>query len=122
MKNYRTHCPICKGVLVNDNGSVHGGSTFSLEKFSCYNPLASDPLHYYHHQVNPVDPDTLAYQEFSVNLGHRYIIFSNHYSLHTSFIKTARGAEPLMIPVLLIPDFPSLEKLKNKIKISMVFS
>src|SRR5271154_3609887 len=118
MKNYRTHCPICQGVLCNDND----GGQYSLEKYSCYNPLASDPLHYYHHRVSQVDPDTLSYQEFSVNLGHRYIIFTNNYSMDTSSIKSAKGSEPLVIPILLMPDFPSLEILKNKIKMALVFS
>jgi hypothetical protein len=122
MKNYRTHCPICQGVLCFDNDGRLSNPSPTGEKLYCYNPLASEPLHYYHQQVSPIDPDTLSYQEFTVNLGHRYVIFANHYTLNTSFVKSARGADALIIPVLLMPDFPSLENLKNKIKMAMVFS
>jgi len=135
-------CPICHQNLEQDKinplySNVHpsgwqqpcavarlfsGAVQDVCQVFMCLSPLADNPLHYYSHVVMTTDPKWIISQEFSVDIGSRYVLFSNDYLNDKSTVKSNREAQPLDIPVLLIPDFPSLEGLVKKIKLSITFS
>jgi len=107
-------CPICGEELV---GSLQG--TFQV--FTCYAPLAEQPLHYYSHTVAPY-ANGIDSQEFSVKLKNKWIIFSNNYLTELSTIKFSTYThEDMVTSFLLVPDFPSLENLKNKIRMTLTF-
>jgi hypothetical protein len=117
------NCPICQGVLTLDvdpprRVSMQG----SCQSYDCYTPLDKMPLHYYSHTVRPVKPHKIISQEFSIDLGNRWVILTNDYSARKTYIKSRHDTDPLMVPVILMPDFPDLENLKNKIRMAIVFS
>jgi hypothetical protein len=121
-------CPICRQVLKknNINPLYNINSQVPLREvgdiFICCSPLANDPLHYYAHVVEKQEPYRIIFQEFSIDLGAKYVIFRNNYEVNKSFINSNRAKELLEIPILLIPDFPDLESLKKKIKLHLTFS
>jgi hypothetical protein len=118
-------CPICQGTLHQEVGNhlhVPRGMHNTCRVFICYSPLANLPLHYYSHVVSTADSNEIIFQEFSVDLDNRWIIFSNYYVLETSSIKFSKDGDPLIISVILFPDFPKLESLKSKIRLSITFS
>lgn len=124
---HRRTCPICQQDLQESDSSPlysmpasASGSTYQL--FLCLTPLASDPLHYYSHIVKNSDPFSIVFQEFAVDLGSRYVLFSNNYYEGKSLIKSTKDIEALEVPIVLVPDFPNLEGLKKKIKMSLTFS
>lgn len=129
MKIHHTdHCPICRQTLKRDDvNPLYGNSSSSATSsqfniFICCSPLADDPLHYYTHTVETEEPSWIVSQEFSVDLGARYVLFSNHYKVDKSYVKSGKEISPLEIPALLVPDFPNLESLKKKIRMTIVFS
>ena len=108
-------CPICGEELV---GSLQG----SCQAFSCYTPLADQPLHYYSHTVAPYAANRIDSQEFSVKLKNKWIIFSNNYLTELSTIKFSTYThQDMATSFLLVPDFPNLENLKNKIRMTLTF-
>lgn len=118
-------CPICKKVfkVVEGNGyEYHFKAAREVKVFLCYGPLASDPLHYYSHIVDQTAPGILAYQEFSVDLGHKSILFANDYSKQQTLIRNQRNDAPLELSFLIVPDFPSLTSLKKRVRTAIVFS
>ena len=118
-------CPICCHEFKKETGRGYNydfHAANNVEVFLCLNPIASDPLHSYSHIIDTNNPDQIAYQEFAVDLGNKYVLFANNYQLQTSFIKNNKHSDPLLFPVILMPDFPSLAALKNKIKTVIVFS
>lgn len=118
-------CPICGGELRQEqsNPLYQLQMRDSGQIFLCFSPLFNDPLHYYSHTVATDNSDWIISQEFSINIGSRYVMFYNDYQLDQSSIRSdARSAETLQIPILVIPDFPNLENLKRKIKLSITFS
>src|SRR5581483_8360840 len=105
-------CPICKNELAQDKLHQKFGKQDACQVFICFSPLADDPLHYYSHTIKDDGSDWIIFQEFSVDIGSRYVLFNNDYETDKSSIRSAIGQEALDIPVLLIPDFPSLDNLK----------
>jgi len=123
-------CPICQQPLtkteINRLYSINhlqpSPPFAAADIFICCSPLASDPLHYYNHTVKKDESDWIIFQEFSVDLGSKYVLFRNDYTVDRSFIESDKEIAVLEIPVLLIPDFPKLESLKKKIRTSITFS
>lgn len=118
-------CPICGQACRHEE--VRGYDTplrvqGTCQTFLCYNPLATDPLHYYNHVVLDSAPTLVAYQEFSLNLGRKYVLFANNYKQNKTQIRNQRNEVPLELAFVVVPDFPSLESLKSKIRMAMVFS
>ena len=118
------NCPICGQVCREEtqdgwNSSIRVSG--KVTNFLCYNPLAQDPLHYYSHIVNNSEPNKIAYQEFSVDLGKRSVIFAINCNSQVSIIKDNSDAEPLELNFVIVPDFPSLYSLKKKIRTAITF-
>jgi hypothetical protein len=90
--------------------------------FSCYNPLVTDPLHYYTHTVVKSDPNKILLQEFSLDLGNKSILFCNDLHLQKTIIKMAHDAEPLVLNFIIEPDFPYLTSLRKKVRTAITFS
>jgi hypothetical protein len=119
------NCPICGQLCRHEE--IRGYDTplrvqGTCQTFLCYNPLANDPLHYYNHIVLNSDPLLLAYQEFSLNLGHKYVLFGINYNKNISLIKNQRNEAPLELGFVIVPDFPDLDSLKSKTRTAIVFS
>ena len=116
------NCPICQGVLTLDadpprRTSMQG----TCQSYDCYTPLDNMPLHYYSHMVRPAKPNKIISQEFSIDLGSRWVILTIDYSAKKTYIKSSHNTEALAISVVLAPDFPDMENLKNKIRMALVF-
>lgn len=122
------NCPICGSPCdVTDPSSGFFYMNLPYVKnpchvFYCYNPLVTDPLHYYSYIVEKDKPDIIAYQEFSLDLGAKSILFAINYLQQKSIVKNARDVQPLELDFVIAPDFPKLEHLKRKIKTAIVFS
>lgn len=119
-------CPICRKELKQEEinplfAQAYPGSTRPGLIFICCSPLANDPLHYYVHTVKRDDPGLINFQEFTIDLGSKYVIFRNDYEGEKSAVKSNKDIAALMVPFL-VPDFPKLESLKKKIKLSIAFS
>lgn len=120
-----SECPICGKTCGVDE--VSGYNTVlrvqgTCRVFYCYNPLASDPLHYYSHIVELDKPEVIAYQEFSLDLGTKSVLFAINHLQQKSTVKNARDASPLELDFVIAPDFPKLDHLKKKIRTAIVFS
>lgn len=94
----------------------------SFQQFLCINPLAADPLHYYSHMVDKSEPNTIIYQEFSLDLGNRSILFANNYVLQKTMIKNSHDSKPLELSLIIPPDFPYLTSLRKKVRTAITFS
>jgi hypothetical protein len=119
-------CPMC-GQACRTEEETRGYNTplyvqGACQVFLCHTPLATDPLHYYSHIVEKSKPDVIAYQEFSVDIGRRYILFANNYKQEKTLIRNQRNENALELPFIIFPDFPDLTSLKSKVRLSMVFS
>jgi hypothetical protein len=119
------NCPICNHEFKIEKGrgyiyDFHAAS--EVQVFLCLNPLVSDPLHSYTHIVDVDVPNQIAYQEFALDLGNKYVLFANNYKLQTSAIKNNKHGDPLLFPFIIMPDFPNLNSLKNRVKTVIVFS
>ena len=119
------NCPICGKTC--DIDEMQGYNTVlrvqgTCHVFNCYNPLATNPLHYYSHIVEKDKPEFIAYQEFSIDLGTQSVLFGINHIQQKSNIKTSKNMEPLELDFIIVPDFPSLEHLKKKIRTAIVFS
>jgi len=119
---HKPNCPICGQKLETVEEQVTAGLQGPCQEFLCYNPLVNDPLHYYSHKVWRSGRKRIAYQEFEVNMGNRPIIFVNNFENQTSSVKIDKDKKPLEIPLILRPDFPTLEGLKSKIRMALVFT
>ena len=117
-------CPICCKDLRQDKVSPLStkGKQNACQVFICCEPLVEDPLHYYSHVVCDDEPDWIFQQEFSVNIGSRYVMFYNDYQIDRSWIKSNVRHTSFSMPALLIPDFPIMDTLKRKIKLAITFS
>lgn len=119
------NCPICGNKC---SVSEESGYNRQLnmqgprQVFSCYNPLVNDPLHYYSHVVEKSDPNKIAYQEFSLDLGSKNIMFANNYVVQRTSITNTHEAKPLELKFIIEPDFPYLDSLKKKIRTVITFS
>ena len=124
-------CPICGQKLqrlqIGDKIKAPPGffglvfPHFVMTSF-CYNPTKLDPLHYYGHHTDSLVPDFIGIQEFSIDLGHRNVLFGNDYVSGISIIKSSTTTKPLELSFLLVPDFPDLTVLRRRIKTSIVFA
>lgn len=119
------NCPICNQACTVDEES--GYNTVlrvqgQCQVFLCINPLVENPLHYYSHIVETAYPDRVAYQEFSLDLGSKHVLFSLNYKEQKSIIKSSKDANPLSLDFIITPDFPNLDWLKRKVQTSITFS
>ena len=119
------YCPIChKDLEQEEINSIHSAFPYSGTlggNFICLSPLANDPLHYYAHIAEGAEPSWISFQEFTIDLGSKYVIFRNDYEGEKSSVKSNKDIEALSVPFL-TPDFPNLESLRKKIKLSITFS
>ena len=118
-------CPICKQTCKSEQGNGRDtplNMQGPCQVFLCHTPLANAPLHYYSHIVDPAEPNVLAYQEFSIDLGGKYVLFANDFTKNMSVIRHHRHDKPLEFNFLLEPDFPTLSLLAKKIRTVVVFS
>jgi hypothetical protein len=116
------NCPICHGVLTLDREPRVSGMQGACQAFECYTPLDKMPLHYYSHMVRPEKPNKIISQEFSVDLGNRWVLVTNNYLTQKSYIRAGQATADLEVSTILVADFPNMENLKNKIKMVIVFS
>lgn len=119
------NCPICGKACSSSkdtgyNSSLGKSGRYML--FFCFNPLVTDPLHYYNHIVDESIPNQIALQEFSLDLGNKTVLVCNNYQSEKTFIRTSKEASPLEVSMIIVPDFPELNSLKKKIRTSLVFS
>ena len=119
---HKADCPICGRELEEGIEHVTAALQTPCQEFSCYHPLVNDPLHYYSHKVWRGGRKRIVYQEFEVNMGNRPIIFVNNFENQTSHVRIDKDKKPLEIPLILRPDFPTLEGLKSKIRMALVFT
>lgn len=119
------NCPICGQKCREEEERGHNTVLRSAKKvqiFLCYNPLVTDPLHYYSHLVDKSAPNSIAYQEFSVNLGSKHIVFANDFQRQKAIIKNSSDSQPLELDFVIVPDFPFLVSLKKKVRTAITFS
>ena len=118
------NCPICGQVCSIEE--VDGSRIFQrqgmCQQFLCINPLAENPLHYYLHLVENSEPSRIAFQEFSVDLGKKYILLAFDLVLQKTLIRDSKHGQPLALDFVIVPDFPALESFKKKIRTVLVFS
>lgn len=119
------NCPICGNECqvkteTGYNRTLHVQGPCQI--FLCYNPLVSDPLHYYSHIVDKSDPNKISYQEFSLDLGNKSVMFANNYSFQKTIIKNSYDSKPLELSFIIEPDFPYLTSLKKKVRTAITFS
>ena len=121
-----TNCPICSATLNYFNKNKHCpilGRFLNHLEASCINPSVNDPLHYYNCIMgDDIEFPVLLAEEFTVNLGDRYVMMINNYETDKTFIKTSRITSALELNFLIQPDFPKLISTKKKISLSLVFS
>lgn len=118
-------CPICGKTCEVDE--VPGWKTLArvngrCQVYNCYNPLATNPLHYYSHTVDKDNPEFIIYQEFSLDLGTKSILFGSDFHRQKSTIKSVRDVEALELDFIIVPDFPNLESLKKKVRTAITFA
>jgi len=118
------NCPICGNVCefkteTGYNRVLHMQGPCQV--FLCYHPLVTDPLHYYSHIVQRSDLNVIAYQEFSLDLGNKHIMFANNFESQKAIIKSAHDSNPLEVPFIVEPDFPYLTSLKKRVRTIMTF-
>lgn len=104
-----------------ESPSWHNSLQEACQSYECYRPLAESPLHYYNHLVTIGGARGIIFQEFSVHLGHKWVILENNYKTETSMVRLSSGQTPMEIPSLIMPDFPDMINLKNKIRMILTF-
>lgn len=117
-------CPICgssKELLTRNSSHVYGLNFRDFNEIICHNAMADNPLHYYHHIIDPIDK-SIAFLEFSLDLGHKHILVANNLRTQVTLIKNKKGDQPLELKFLITPDFPDCKVLKNKIQTYTIFS
>jgi hypothetical protein len=123
--NDYNNCPICGQICIEESCrgyNVGYRDALNVKVFFCFNPTETDPLHFYTHIIDKDFPDEIAFQEFSLDLGNKHVLFSNNYKTQTSCVKNNKHGTPLEFPIMIFPDFPSLKILKNKTKTILTFS
>jgi hypothetical protein len=118
------NCPICGEpcrIEKEEGWNTALRVSGRVSVFLCYNPLAHDPLHYYTHIVEETEPNKIALQEFSLDLGKKSILFTNNFKEQKSIVKDSTDASPLEFDFLMLPDFPFLYLLKKRVKTAIVF-
>lgn len=90
--------------------------------FLVITPLVEDPLHYYTHVVQLHEPDCIAFQEFSLDLGNKNVLVLNNFVTQKTSIKNDKDSTPLELNFILTTNFADMSALKKKIQTSIVFS
>lgn len=119
------NCPICGAACDHDEAEGYNTPTHAQGKcdvFLCVNPLANRPLHYYSHIVEKAEPTVISYQEFTIDLGSKYIMFGLDLVRQKTIIKNSKRDKGLELDFVLNPDFPSLLSLVKKIRTTITFS
>ncbi len=119
------NCPICGAKCEVEEEKPHNyvqRMQGSFQQFICLSPLASDPHHYYSHMVSRVDQNVIAYQEFSLDLGPKSVLFAANYMAQTTLIKQSHDSKSLELSFVIEPDFPNLTSLKKKVRTAITFS
>lgn len=125
-------CPVCGNTLfiekrISGVGMLRRSFTNKtlLVSATCFHPTLKDPLHYYGYFSDANDPYVVLFDEFSINIGNKYVMFSNVYSENRSLIWTKESgneSRSLGLPFIIEPDYPKLTKLKKKVKLSLTFA
>lgn len=122
------NCPICGQAceMINyPNGFFYMYQTYlqkACQVFICLNLLANCPLHYYAHIVDSSVPERIAFQEFSLRLSNKDILFGNLLNSQKSIIKSYEDKGPFFFDFCIEPDFPNLTLLAKKVKTYITFS
>lgn len=118
-------CPICGEQCQVEEESGYNRilrKQGSFQHFICFHPLVTDPLHYYSHMVDSSVPNEIQYQEFSLDLGHKSVMFANCYAYRQTSITNSYDSKPLELSFIITPDFPDLASLKKKVLTAITFS
>ncbi|MFA6609036.1 MAG: hypothetical protein WCT07_03980 [Candidatus Paceibacterota bacterium] len=122
-------CPVCGNELfveITNNPvgilkrSISNGT--SLISATCFHPNSKDPLHYYGNFSDAKYPDVVLFDEFSINIGNKYVMFSNVYMENRSLIWSKEGSDSIGLPFIIEPDYPNLTSLKKKVRLSITFA
>ena len=123
-------CPICNNELIIEEdlffkvkGRATSFTTNNKKVFfaRCFHPCTLDPLHYYSSCVYPNKLSEILVEEMSLNLGSRSVLFSNQYLTGKSYIWSKKDSEQIELPFIIVPDYPKLTKLINRVKLSITF-
>ena len=123
-------CPICNNDLIIEEDyffKIKGRSTMFLTNNKkvffarCFHPCTLDPLHYYSSCIYPYNLSELLVEEMSLNLGNRSVLFANHYFREKSYVWSKKDSEQIELPFIIVPDYPQLTKLINRVKLSITF-
>lgn len=123
--NTYLNCPICGKTCEVDEVSgwkIAARVNGMCRVYNCYNPLANNPLHYYSHVVEKENPEFLIFQEFSLDLGTKSILFGINFQHQKTTIKAVRDVDALELDFIIVPDFPNLESLKKKVRTAITFA
>ena len=124
-------CPICFRPLICEEKKTEAtdyltqGACQELSRaWGCDFSLDVAPLHGYRHLVTKSVPDQAIYQEFAFLIKPwKNVVICNNYINNTSrLLLKYENCETISFSNILVPDFPSLEKLKNKILTILTFS
>lgn len=118
------NCPICSTKLHYTRKNAYCallGRSLSHVDARCIKPSVNDPLHYYT-CIASENIEPILVEEFTIDLGDRYVMIINNYEKHKTIIKTSQNTSPLELNFLIQPDFPKLISTKKKISLSLVFS
>jgi len=72
--------------------------------------------------VSTVSKNIIAYQEFSLDLGSKSILFAINYVAQTTLIKQSYDSKFLELSFVIEPDFTNLTSLKKKVRTAITFS
>lgn len=122
-------CPVCGNKLLiektyNPVGLLKRSyiNRTLLVSATCFHTNPDDPLHYYGNFSDAKYPSVVLFDEFSINIGNKYVMFSNVYSENRSLIWSREGSKSIGLPFIIEPDYPNLTSLKKKVRSSITFS
>ncbi len=126
-------CPVCNNKLFIEEARdgvgflkrYFPGNKLILISATHFHPSSKDPLHYYGYFSDKLNPDVVLFDEFSINIGNKYVMFSNVYLENRSLIWTREAnteSRSLGLPFIIEPDYPKLTRLKKKVKLSLTFA
>lgn len=119
------NCPICGKECIRDEAEGYNTPAYAQGKcdvFLCINPLAKLPLHYYTHVVDKTTPNIISYQEFTIDIGNKYVVFALDLVGQKTIIKDSKRDKGLELNLIISPDFPKLSSLVKKIRTAITFS
>lgn len=125
MPEHFYNCSICGNECNAAETEGYNTPTHAQGKcvvFCCITPLANNPLHYYSHVVVDADPNMIAYQEFSVDIGSKYIMLALNLVNQKTLIKNTKRDNGLSLDFIISPDFPGLHSFIKKIRTVITFS